>query len=49
MYVLGFVVFIALVYALIQYFDATDIKTSLNWMLGILACMFMIVLMKVLA
>lgn len=49
LYLLGFVVFIALVYTLVQYFEATDIKTSLNWMLGILTCMFMIVLMKVLA
>lgn len=49
LYVLGLVVAVALVYTLVQYFQATDIKASLNWLLGILTCMFMIVLMKVLA
>lgn len=49
MYVLGFVVAVALIYCVLQYLDTTDIKTSLNWMLGILTCMFMIVLIKVLA
>jgi peptidoglycan/LPS O-acetylase OafA/YrhL len=49
LYLAGFAVFVVLVYALAQYFNATDIKTSLIWMLGILTCMLMIVLTKLLA
>jgi hypothetical protein len=49
MYFLGLVVATALVYFVTQYLGAADIKTSLNWALLILGCLFMITLIKILS
>ncbi len=49
MYFLGLVVATALVYFVIEYLGAADIKTSLNWALLILGCLFMITLIKILS
>ena len=49
MYFLGLIVASALVYFVIQYLGAADIKTSLNWALLILGCLFMITLIKILS
>lgn len=49
MYFLGFVVFSAMVYFAIQYLGTNDIKSSLNWALLIIACLFIITLIKVLS
>ena len=46
---LGLVVSVALVYFVMQYLGSSDIKTSLNWALLIISCMFMITLVKILA
>ena len=48
MYFLGLVVATALVYFVIEYLGAAAIKTSLNWALLILGCLFMITLIKIL-
>ena len=48
MYFLGCVVATALVYFVTQYLGAADIKTSLNWALLILGCLFIITLIKIL-
>ena len=48
MYFLGFIVAAAFVYFVIQYLGAEDLKTSLNWALLIIGCLFMISLIKVL-
>ncbi len=48
MYLLGLVITAALVYFVIQYLGATDIKTSLNWALLILGCLFIITMIKIL-
>ena len=49
MYFLGLAVSVALVYFVVQYLGSSDIKTSLNWALLIISCMFMITLVKILA
>ena len=49
MYFLGLVVGTALVYFVTQYLGAADIKTSLNWALLILGCLFIITLIKILS
>lgn len=49
MYLLGFVVFLLLVYCTVQFFNTQDLKMSLSWGLGILTCMFMIMLVKIMA
>ena len=49
MYFLGLVVATALVYFVIEYLGAADIKTSLSWALLILGCLFMITLIKILS
>ena len=49
MYFFGLIVASALVYFVIQYLGAADIKTSLNWALLILGCLFMITLIKILS
>lgn len=49
MYFFGLVVFAALVYFVTQYLGTSDIKSSLNWALLIITCMFMITLIKILA
>ena len=49
MYFLGLVVATALVYFVTQYLGAADIKTSLNWALLILGCLFIITLIKILS
>ena len=38
----------ALIYFVTQYLGAADIKTSLNWALLILGCLFMITMIKIL-
>ena len=48
MYFLGVVVTGAFVYFVIQYLAADDLKTSLNWALLILGCLFIILLIKIL-
>ena len=48
MYFLGLVITAALVYFVIQYLGTDDIKTSLNWALLILGCLFMITMIKIL-
>lgn len=48
MYFLGLVITGALVYFVIQYLGTDDIKTSLNWALLILGCLFMITMIKIL-
>ena len=48
MYFLGFAVFTSLVYFVIQYLGTSDIKTSLNWALLIIGCMFVITMVKIL-
>ncbi len=48
MYFLGIVVTAAFVYFVIQYLAADDLKTSLNWALLILGCLFIITSIKVL-
>lgn len=47
MYFLGLVVFAALVYFVIQYLGTSDIKSSLNWALLIIGCMFMLSIVKI--
>lgn len=49
MFFLGFAVFLTLVYFTVQYFNTTDLKTSLSWALGIITCLIMTVLVKVLS
>ena len=49
MYFLGLVITAAFVYFIIQYLGTSDIKTSLNWALLIIGCLFMITLVKILA
>lgn len=46
---LGLLVFLLLVYFTMQYFDTTEVKDSMAWALGIIGCMFMILLVKVMA
>lgn len=48
MYFLGIVVTAAIVYFIIQYLGTSDIKTSLNWALLIIGCLFVITLIKIL-
>jgi len=48
MYFLGLVITAALVYFVIQYLGTDDIKSSLNWALLILGCLFMITMIKIL-
>lgn len=48
MYFLGLVITGALVYFVIQYLGTDDIKSSLNWALLILGCLFMITMIKIL-
>lgn len=48
MYFLGLVVTAALAYFTFQYLGTSDIKTSMNWALLILACLFFITLIKIL-
>ena len=48
MYFLGLAVLTALVYFVIQYLGTSDIKTSLNWALLIIGCMFVITMVKIL-
>ena len=48
MYFLGIVVTAAFVYFIIQYLGTSDIKTSLNWALLIIGCLFVITLIKIL-
>ena len=49
MYFLGFVVFAALIYFVMQFFDTDDLKTSLAWALAIITCLFLIMLVKIMA
>lgn len=49
MYALGLVVTMLIVYFTVQYFATEDFKTSLSWALGIITCMFMILLVKIMA
>ena len=46
MYFLGLAVFSFLVYFVIQYLGTSDIKSSLNWALLIITCMFMFSMLK---
>jgi len=48
MYFLGLVITAALIYFVIQYLGTDDIKTSMNWALMILGCLFMITMIKIL-
>lgn len=48
-YAAGLAVFLLLVYFSIRYFDTADVKGSLTWALGIITCMFMISLVKIMA
>lgn len=47
MYFLGLAVFASLVYFVIQYLGTSDIKSSLNWALLIITCMFMFSMLKI--
>ncbi len=47
MYFMGIVVTGAGIYFLIQYLGTSDIKSSLNWALLIIACLFLITLLKI--
>lgn len=49
MYALGFAVTGLLLYFAMQYLAATDLKTSLTWALGIITCLFVITLIKIMA
>jgi len=49
MYALGFAVFIALVYFALQFFATADLKSSLAWALGIITCLHMITMVKIMA
>lgn len=49
MYFLGFAVTGALVYFAVQFFNTTDVKTSMAWALGIIGCLFIITLVKIMA
>ncbi|MDA1370601.1 MAG: hypothetical protein O2971_07555 [Proteobacteria bacterium] len=49
MYALGLVTFLAGLYFLSLYFDATDIKSSLTWALAIIVCLFVIMLVKIIS
>ena len=49
MYIMGFAVFFAGLYFLRQFFIAPEIKTSLGWMLAIIACLMVMVIIKVIA
>ena len=46
-YFLGLAVFAFLVYFVIQYLGTSDIKSSLNWALLIITCMFMFSMLKI--
>ncbi len=48
MYAVGFAVTAAFVYFTIQYLGTADIKSSLNWALLMLGCLFIITLVKIL-
>ncbi|MCH7671418.1 MAG: hypothetical protein IIC59_02090 [Proteobacteria bacterium] len=48
MYFVGLAVFAALVYFVVQYLGTSDIKTSLNWALLIIGCMFVLTMVKIL-
>lgn len=48
MYFMGLVVMAAFVYFTMQYLEASDLKSSLNWALLILGCLFMLTIIKVL-
>ena len=47
MWIMGLVAFVAGIYFLSLYFAAEDIKTSLSWALAIIACIFVIALIKI--
>ena len=47
MYALGFATFVLGLYFLDRYFAATDIKTSLTWALGIMTCLSVLIVIKV--
>lgn len=47
MYFVGLAVFAALVYFVVQYLGTSDIKTSLNWALLIIGCMFVLTMVKI--
>lgn len=49
MYALGFVVFAVLVYFTVRYLNTADLKSSLSWALGIITCLFIILLVKIMA
>lgn len=47
MYFVGLAVSAALVYFVVQYLGTSDIKTSLNWALLIITCMFVLTMVKI--
>lgn len=47
MWAAGLVIFGIGIYAVFQYIDSTDIKTSLSWGLAIIACMLVISMVKI--
>lgn len=49
MYGFGFATFSAGVWMSTKFFASTDIKTSLEWMLGIIVCLFGLAIVKVLS
>lgn len=49
MYAFGFATFIAGAWMSTKFFASTDIKTSLEWMLGIILCLFGLAIVKVIS
>ena len=47
-YFVGLAVSAALVYVVLRYLGTSDIKTSLNWALLIIGCMFVLTMVKIL-
>lgn len=48
MYILGFATFFVWLWMTVQFFGSTDIQTSLEWLLGIITCLTLFTIIKIL-
>ncbi|MFK7865288.1 MAG: DUF6768 family protein [Pseudohongiellaceae bacterium] len=47
MYIMGFLAFFAWLWMTVQFFAATDVQSSLEWLFGIITCLFMFTVIKI--
>lgn len=49
MYAMGFGAFFLWLWMTMQFFAATDVQTSLHWLLGIITCLFVFTMIKIIS